>query len=67
MISSNEFLTVNFQEKTKDLSDHRDDSTFSFDPEQLTHATPLDKKRPKNRRVVVMAKGAGIISDTFNK
>ena len=54
------------QEKTKDLSDHRDDSTFSFDPETLTHAKPLDKNR-KNRRIVVMRRGAGIISDRFNK
>ncbi|XP_066950871.1 sodium channel protein 1 brain-like isoform X1 [Macrobrachium rosenbergii] len=55
------------EEKTKDLMDHRDDSTFSFDPEKLTHARPLERKQPKNRRVVVMRRGAGIISDAFNK
>lgn len=55
------------QEKTKDLMDHRDDSTFSFDPEKLTHARPLEKKKPKNRRVIVMRRGAGILSDKFSK
>ncbi|ROT66504.1 putative sodium channel protein 60E [Penaeus vannamei] len=53
------------QEKTKDLMDHRDDSTFSFDPEKLTHAKPLEKKKPKNRRVIVMRRGAGILTDAF--
>lgn len=47
--------------------DHRDDSTFSFDPEKLTHARPLEKKKPKNRRVIVMRRGAGILSDKFSK
>ncbi|XP_050730127.1 sodium channel protein 60E-like isoform X4 [Eriocheir sinensis] len=55
------------EEKTKDLMDHRDDSTFSFDPEKLTHARPLEKKKPKNRRVIVMRRGAGILSDKFSK
>ncbi|XP_076054052.1 sodium channel protein 1 brain-like isoform X2 [Oratosquilla oratoria] len=55
------------EEKTKDLMDHRDDSTFSFDPEKLTHAKPLEKKKPKNRRIIVMRRGAGILSDTFSK
>ncbi|CAL4063472.1 unnamed protein product, partial [Meganyctiphanes norvegica] len=54
------------EEKCKDMADHRDDSTFSFDPERLTHAKPLEKKN-KNRRIVVMRRGAAIISDTFNK
>ncbi|XP_042222807.1 sodium channel protein 60E-like [Homarus americanus] len=54
------------EEKTKDLMDHRDDSTFSFDPEKLTHARPLEKKKPKNRRVIVM-RGAGILTDKFSK
>lgn len=45
--------------------DHRDDSTFSFDPEKLTHAKPLEKKKPKNRRVIVMRRGAGILTDAF--
>ncbi|XP_071550553.1 sodium channel protein 1 brain-like isoform X3 [Panulirus ornatus] len=53
------------EEKTKDLMDHRDDSTFSFDPEKLTHARPLEKKKPKNRRVIVMRRGAGILTDKF--
>ncbi|XP_069952199.1 sodium channel protein para-like isoform X2 [Cherax quadricarinatus] len=55
------------EEKTKDLMDHRDDSTFSFDPEKLTHARPLEKKKPKNRRVIVMRRGAGILTDKFSK
>ncbi|KAK4323895.1 hypothetical protein Pmani_005447 [Petrolisthes manimaculis] len=55
------------EEKTKDLMDHRDDSTFSFDPEKLTHARPLEKKKPKNRRVIVMRRGAGILTDKFSR
>merc|ERR1711874_317712 len=54
------------EEKNKDMADHRDDSTFSFDPDRLTHAKPLEKKN-KNTRIVVMRRGAAIVSDTFNK
>lgn len=47
--------------------DHRDDSTFSFDPEKLTHAKPLERKKSRNSRVIVMRRGAAILSDPFAK
>ena len=40
---------------------------FSFDPEKLTHAKPLEKKSRKDRKIVVFRRGAGIISDAFNR
>ena len=43
-------LLSTFQEKVKDLADHRDDSTFSFDPSNLKlHRLDKDSKFPTIR------------------
>ena len=44
------FSSHSFQEKVKDLADHRDDSTFSFDPSNLKlHRLDKDSKFPTIR------------------
>jgi len=46
-----------FQERRKDLTDHRDDSTFSFDPSKIS-VKQLDKnkrKRVDSRKGVLLA------------
>ena len=46
----------------KQIQTHRDESTFSFDPEKLTHAKPLERRKSRSGRVIVMRRGAAILS-----
>ncbi|XP_069701010.1 sodium channel protein 60E-like isoform X2 [Periplaneta americana] len=62
-LSYEEEAEITQEERRKDLTDHRDDSTFSFDPSNL-NVKQLDKK---NRKRVDSRKGVLLASYTRKK
>ncbi|PSN31689.1 hypothetical protein C0J52_21915, partial [Blattella germanica] len=62
-LSYEEEAEITQEERRKDLTDHRDDSTFSFDPSKI-NVKQLDKK---NRRRVDSRKGVLLASYTRSR
>lgn len=58
-LSYEEEAEITLEERRKDLIDHRDDSTFSFDPSHLNvktlHKNPLSKKQIDSRKGILLA------------
>ncbi|RZF45624.1 hypothetical protein LSTR_LSTR010575, partial [Laodelphax striatellus] len=62
-LSYEEEAEITQEERRKDLTDHRDDSTFSFDPSRI----PVKQLDKKNRRKIDARKGVLLSSYTRKK
>ncbi|XP_075215259.1 na channel protein 60E [Lycorma delicatula] len=62
-LSYEEEAEITQEERRKDLTDHRDDSTFSFDPSRI----PVKQLDKKNRRKIDSRKGVLLSSYTRKK